>query len=245
MKKEKKDSKKEDKNTKKKKVTEVIEMEKDGEKKFIEAEGTKEEKISNKGQAEKQRKQLRNVLIGMGMVVLLIIAIMFSWNIMKTINYEGVKFYKNTKEIEGVTLYNTKVPLYNSEGKHHADYNFYLRNSPKKLAEVPFEGELVFVQNMVINSEESFNCDGNGIIAIANLNNLYTLLGAKVMKDENATCDPQAKYSYLNIIKGNETRIDQVGPACYDISIKDCEILEGTERFMLKTFVKLEEANVV
>lgn len=239
MKKKKKDNKK----TKRKEVSETFELEKNGEEKVIEAKGVKEEKISNIGQKKKQQKQLRNVLIGMGVVVLLIVSIFFFLKIVRIVDYKGVKF-ELVKEGE-LLLYNTKVPLYNSDGKHYSDYNFYLRNNPKELGEIYFEGEMVFVQNMVINTEESFNCDGDGIIALANVNNLYSLLGANVIKDENASCDANGAYSYVNIIPGNETKVEQVGPACYDISIKDCEILKGTERFMLETFVKLKEANVV
>jgi len=38
------------------------------------------------------------------------------------------------------------------------------------------------------------------------------------------------------------TKIEQFGTACYDIYIKNCEILEGTERFMFETLVKVNEA---
>src|SRR3989344_7310085 len=139
-------------------------------------------------------------------------------------------------------LYNTKVALFNENGVHYQNYNFFLRNDPRDLAKaVKFNGELELKKLVVINSEEEFNCDGDGIIAVLNLRQLYEILGAKVVKDENATCDSEGKYMYINLKEGKETRIEQTGTACYDILINNCEILEGTEKFMVETFAKVNE----
>ena len=67
------------------------------------------------------------------------------------------------------------------------------------------------------------------------------MVGTKVIRDENATCDSEGRYMYINLKSGDKTKIEQSGNACYDILINNCEILEGTERFMVETFAKLNE----
>jgi len=127
------------------------------------------------------------------------------------------------------------------DGKN-AEYNFYLRNDPRKLDEgVSFNGNLSLAQNLVLNSTEDFNCDGFGIIATANLVNLYKVSGINVIKDQNATCDSEGRYAFINLQKGSETRIDKVGPACYNVNISNCEILEATERLMLESFIEINK----
>ena len=131
--------------------------------------------------------------------------------------------------------------MYSKTGAHVADYNFYIRNDPRKLEEVPFEGDLHILDLMVFNTTEDFNCDGDGVIGVANLVKLYQFLETKIMRDENATCDSQGRYMFLNIQPGEETKVTKVGPSCYNLEVNDCEILEVTERFMIETFVKYDK----
>src|SRR3989344_3341023 len=194
----------------------------------------------DKTQIERERKQLRNVLLGLGIFVILIVLAVFFINSIKSFEYKGTKF--DIVREGNLILYNTKVALFDENGVHYQNYNFFLRNDPRDLAKaVKFNGELELKKLVVINSEEEFNCDGDGIIAVLNLRQLYEILGAKVVKDENATCDSEGKYMYINLKEGKETRIEQTGTACYDILINNCEILEGTEKFMVETFAKVNE----
>jgi hypothetical protein len=41
----------------------------------------------------------------------------------------------------------------------------------------------------------------------------------------------------LNVIPGEKTEINQIGESCYELTVNDCEILKGTERFMTEAFV--------
>ena len=194
----------------------------------------------NKNILEKERKQLRNVLLGLGVFVILIVLAVFFINSIKSFEYKGTKF--DIVKEGNLILYNTKVALFNENGAHYQNYNFFLRNDPRDLAKaVKFNGELELKKLVVINSEEEFNCDGDGIIAVLNLRQLYEILGAKVIKDENAMCSSDGEYMYINLKEGEETRIEQTGTACYDILINNCEILEGTEKFMVETFAKINE----
>lgn len=185
-----------------------------------------------------ENRQLRKIFIGLGIFVVLIIAFVLIGKSLTKFEYKGVKF-EIVKEGD-LTLYNTKVPLYDSAGGYYSNYNFYLRNDPRKL-DVEFNGLIGFNDEMVIRAHDSLNCNGYGIIAIENLRRLYTLYDRSVIRNESYGCDMEGRYTYVNIKPGEETKVEQFGTACYNIEIKDCEILEGTEKFMIETFVKINE----
>ena len=229
------------KKTRKKNVREIFEVEDSkGNVKEVEKKGKVEEVVSEKGQIKKENKQLKNILIGIGIFILVILLVVGATKLMANFKYENTKF-KMVKE-GNLIFYKTSFPMKNARGEHVADYSFFIRNDPRKLEkEVPFLGELKFMENMVINSESEFECNGDGVIAIANLVKLYEVVGTRAIKDENASCDSQSRYIYIEIKEGNETKVEQFSNTCYNIYINDCEILKGTERFMTKTFVKVNE----
>ena len=195
-----------------------------------------EQEKADKKTREKENKQLGSVLISIILIIAFIIAIIFYFDSVRNFDYKGVKF--ETVKMKDLIFYNTKLPVYNSSGEKYTDYNFYLRKDPRK-SEVSLNGSIVLKKNMVLNMESDFNCEGDGVISIANLKQLYEFLGTKVIKDENASCDLLGRYMYVVIKEGNETKIVQNGISCYNIYINDCEILDGTEKFMVETFVEL------
>lgn len=198
---------------------------------------------TKKESTKSQNKILKNFLIGMGGIIVLIFLIVLLINSLNSFEYQGVKF-KVVKFCDAkpcLITYNTEIPVI-YQGKN-TTYNFYLRNDPRKLTEnVQFDGRLVFRDLMVLNSTSDFNCNGDGIIAVANLLNLYKIARISVIKDENATCDTAGRYMFVNLQESNETSIEKVGSACYNINIKNCEILKGTERFMVESFVEINKA---
>ncbi|HEB47074.1 MAG TPA: hypothetical protein ENI22_01245 [Candidatus Pacearchaeota archaeon] len=197
----------------------------------------KVKKATKKEQIRSENKILRNFLIGVGILIATIFLIMFIFNSINNFEYKGVNF--ETVREGQLTLYKTSLPVIYKGQK--TDYNFYLRNDPRELKEITFQRELNLRDNLVINSTEDFNCQGDGIIAIANLINLYKISGINVLKDENATCDVSGRYMFVRLQSGNETSIEKFGPACYNININNCEILEGTERFMIESFVEINK----
>ena len=202
----------------------------------------KGEKTSRKKQAESQNKILKNFFIWIGVIIITILLVFLLINQGKNFEYEGVEFsivkFCDTRPC--LTTYNTKIPV-----THQGivrPYNFYLRNDPRKLAKsVPFDGEVVFKNNMFINITFNRYCEGHETIAVANFLNLYGILGINVIADENAGCNLEGNSMFVLIQESNRTSIEQVGPACYNINIKNCEILEGTERFLIDTFVELNK----
>lgn len=194
-------------------------------------------------EAKKQNKQLRNILIIVGVLFSVFLLSYFFIDSVRHFEYRGIKF--DVVKEKDLIFYNTGIPLYQGNpitGKFIGEYNFYLRNDPRKIGEeVPFKGELYLFENIVINSTEEFNCEGDGVIAIANLVNLLNKMGAEVIRDDNATCDWQGEYNFIRLLPGDTTNIRMVGPGCYDLSINNCEILEVTERFMIEIFAKINE----
>jgi hypothetical protein len=198
---------------------------------------TKKEEIKEKKKIKSEEdKVLRFVLLFIGVFFLVLIVSFFVIRQQNNPDYKGLTF--NVIQEGEITFYQTSFPvLY--QGKV-ADYNIYLRNNPKELArKVTFEGEIDSIKDTVINITKEFDCDGDQVIAIANLVNLYNALGKDIMADNNASCDELGRYMYIVVQPGEETSIEQYGPSCYNINIKDCEILEGTERFIAEMLVKI------
>ena len=220
----------------KKEVHEFVEITKDGKEETKEFSGVEKAKHASKEEIKKQGKQFMIILSILGVFILFFVIFLFITYKTANFNYEGVKF-KIVKE-GNLIFYNTAFPVYSEGGEKISNYNFYIRNNPKKLKDIPFIGELSFSGNMVINVTGNFDCEGDGVIAIANVVNLYNLLGTEVIKDQEAGCDAAGRYIFLQIEAGNETKVEQFWNTCYRITINKCEILEGTERFMLKTFVE-------
>ena len=193
-------------------------------------------KISEKKQIKQENKILKIFIFGIIGFILVIVLFALFMNSLSGFEHEGVKF--NVVKEGELILYRTALPvIYRGE---EDEYNFYLRNDPRKL-NVSFEGSLDILENVVINETGNFICGGDGVIAIANIVNLYKILGTDVIKDDTADCDIQGRYMFIRLRQGNETSIEEFGPACYNININNCEILEGTERFMIETFIEVNK----
>jgi len=190
---------------------------------------------SSKKQIEKENKILRNIFILVGILFFLFLASYIIVGSIRNFNYRGTDFeiIKEGKLI----FYKTAFPAYSAEGEHVADYNFYIRNDPRKLEEIEFIGSFDWKENIVINMTEEFNCEGDGVIALANMLNLKTF-GANIIQDEKAGCTYDGGFMFLKIQSGNETKIEEFGPSCYNLHVNNCEILKVTEKFMVETFVQ-------
>jgi len=198
----------------------------------------REKRIRKKEQIKSEDKILKNLFIGLGIAIIAIVLIVLISNFAKNFEYEGVKF-KIIKEGD-LILYQTSIPVIYQEKR--VPYNFYFRNDPRDLGkDIPFEGEIELKQILVLNSTEDFNCGGDGIIAVANLLNLYKISGIDVIKDDEAVCDSEGRYAFMKLQAGNETSIEKFGSACYNVNINNCEILKALERMMLESFIEINK----
>jgi hypothetical protein len=237
-------------NVKKKEVCETFNVEENGKEKVVESCGIEEEKIATEGQIKKQNKLFKSILLvmlGFLAFFFLILFVNYSLNHFKV---NGVNFEIDTQSMIGTKLYKTSLPgiidengnftVGNYDSGEKADYRIWFRNDPRILKEISFDGNISgLLKNVVWNQTEDYVCNGD-YIGIQNLLNVYDALGVKVMKDDNASCDSLGRYTYLTILNGDETKIEQTGSACYNIYVNNCEILPATERFLLEL---LREAN--
>lgn len=228
------------KGTKKKKeekVCEVFEVEKEGKEEIKESCGVQEVEEVKEGQIKEENKLLRNVLIIVGAVLVLFLAVYFFAQSVNTFKHDE-RVYDIMDE-GSVRFYHTAFP-WTLEGKP-VTYNIYLRRDPRKNEKnIPFEGELTKISKAIaINFNGDFNCEGDGILATANFNQIFTAFGAQVMNDPNATCDEQQRYTYISIEEGDKTKIIQNSPTCYTFQVNNCEILDVTERFITESLIFL------
>jgi hypothetical protein len=237
-------------NIKKKEVCETFNVEENGEERVVESCGIEEEKVATEGQIKKQNKLFKSiilVMVGFLAFFFLILFVNYSLNHFKV---DGVTFEVDTKSMLGNTLYKTSLPgiidedgnftVGNYDSGNKADYRIWFRNDPRTLKEISFDGNISgLLKNVVWNQTEDYVCDGD-YIGIQNLLNVYDALGIKVMKDDSASCDDLGRYTYLTILNGDETKIEQTSSTCYNLYVNNCEILPATERFLLEL---LREAN--
>lgn len=196
---------------------------------------------------KEQKKEQNKILLGF-LVLIVVVAIAFVVWVMLSQNkvhfeYKGVGF----DIVDEIAPYRTAIPVTIGGGVTGAvtgtqtDYYFYLRTDPRELAKMKFNGDIKILKEVVIKSEEEFNCEGDGIIGIANLARLYQLFGANVVKDPQVECSSQENYIVWHFINGDKTEVKEIAPACYEISINNCEILKATEKIMVETFVEFNK----
>lgn len=216
-------------NKKKTKVTEVFEVEKKGKEAVVKKESTVETEVSKKGQKKHQDKLLKAIFgISIG-IILLFVAGYFYVDSLKTSNYNGVDF---TTIAEGDLLF-YKTTVVTGTTKEVINNNIYLRTKIKDLKNIPFNrDEFNLMKLAVLNYSSEFACDERKSIAEANLNHLHEVLGIQLMKDENAACDPEGRYSYYNFMESDEIEFEVIGNNCYNIKAPSCELLPSMEKLM-------------
>ena len=219
----------------KEEVVEYFEVEKDGKNKVVEAKGEEiTDEMPAKNQVLNENKLLRNILIALGILMLVFLGIYFFANSSKNFEYKSVGY----TVVDEVAPYRTSFPV-KYQG-NDAVYNIYLRNDPRKLDEtIPFSGEINLKEFVVVNATEKLNCNGEGVIAVANLAKMQ-IFQMQLLKDKNATCDSQGRYMFINIIEGNESKVEQYGPSCYELTVSNCEVIPVTERFLTEIFSEVK-----
>ena len=213
-------------------------LKKDGEKpeeKIVKVHGTEEQKLDTPGQIKHHSKLLKNFLIAIGIFALIFIFIFVSIYASKNFEYKGMEF--DVIREGNVIFYHTSFPFILDD--RPMNYNVFLRNDPRKLNKIPFEGNLNLLEMMVINNSDSFVCEGKGGIAMINFQQILGSFGMSFMKDPNASCDSQGRYMFIQIQEGDVTGIEQTGPACYNFNVNNCEILEVTEKFLIESLAEL------
>jgi hypothetical protein len=203
--------------------------------KIVKVQGTEEQKLETPNQAKYHNKLLKNFLIAVGIFTLIMIFIVISIYSAKNFEYKEMKF--DVIREGNIIFYHTSFPIIQDE--RPMNYNVYLRNDPRKLNKIQFEGDLNLLEMMVINSSDDVKCEGHGGMATINLQQVLKVFGITMIKDPLANCDSEGRYMFVQILEGDVTKIEQTGPACYNLYVNDCEVLKVTEKFLIESLVKL------
>ena len=193
------------------------------------------ESVKKKNKIQNPKSQTFHIIIIVCVsILILVLAAYFYIDSLRSYSYGDVEF--TTVQEGDLTFYQTSIPVIVNK-ENIVPYNFYLRTKPRELAKMPFDSEdFSFMKNTVMSFEKDFNCDGDAIIAIANLAKLHEILGISIMRDENVSCD--SRYSYIKIMEGEKTEVQKLDKNCYNLVLADCEILKVTERYMLEMFAE-------
>lgn len=197
-------------------------------------------------QEDKYGKQLKWILIFMGIALLALVLGYFIVKSGSKFEYAGLSFEKMM--YDKLVLYHAKISIKDSNGNLIANYNMYLKNDPRTLSNIPINGILRFTANSVISIDESIEgCSDNGVAGAnlgsffkdAGINITYAYTNKTVAKEKGAvyaTCNDSAKQTVIIIQQTNSTEINQESNNCYVISFKDCEINKAVERFMVGVY---------
>jgi len=216
------------------KVCEEFEVGKDGDERVVKTCGVEPKKHASKEEIAKQNKLLRNVLIIVGLIFLVTVGTYFIFNGLKYFEYNDRTW--DVMQEGSVTFYHTSFPMFKN-GKQFGVYDVFLRNNPRNLdRDVEFEGKVRLREMFVLNYTSEIDCGSQGVISIANMNQIFGAMGSTIMRDDNATCDDAGRYLYANIIPSDENKIEEFGNAgtCYNLYVDDCDVLEVTEKFIVE-----------
>ena len=227
---------------KKEKITEIFEVEKDGKEKEVKKTGTEEIEVSKKGQEKHQNNILKGILVT-ALVLFLIVAGFYLYSTHHTnrsLTYNKIVKFTPIKT-GNMIFYKTQIPYV--ENGTTVPYNFYLRTPPKELEKIPFNTTgFNLMKVMDVNGSDNFNCNGDGVIAVANLAQLNNAIHAQFVMDPNATCDPQGRYMFFNLVNSTKTQIVKDSPTCYTVEVSNCQVLPAMEKIMAEMFVKVNQA---
>ena len=121
-------------------------------------------------------------------------------------------------------------------------YNFFFRTDPREIeALVPFEGEFNLGSTLDLGITYGLSCEGYSSVALDNFGSIFRTAGVTLETSGSGTCGSENGKMYVTIQEGDKTWIEQTGDSCYEINIKGCDILAGTERFTLEALSEINK----
>ncbi|NCO18309.1 hypothetical protein COT60_02370 [Candidatus Pacearchaeota archaeon CG09_land_8_20_14_0_10_30_9] len=199
----------------------------------------KKEEFENERSENQENKILKMIFLIVGVVFLLIAGIYFYTQSQINFTYKNIEFQKT--KIGEIDFYETKTLATADDGSL---FGFRLRTKPSVLENIPFENvdelRLMKVNGYTYEDNKTFDCEGDGVIAMANLQRLFSKQGMSVLRDPNSGCDSEGRYNYFTLKYGSATEINEIGLNCYEIVIQgndaQCQILPATEKLMVELY---------
>ena len=201
----------------------------------------------------KQNTQVKWIVFLMISVILIIVVVPFvNKNFINTFDYKGLEFQKT--KLGDLVFYSTRFPVVIGTGEVIGTYAVNLRNDPRKLEKIKTDITDDIIRFSITRDKYdpvyiSLNpfmeiCE-DSVISMAGLSGFLKDSGLKIntaytdkayAKSHNSTqrwCDNSVYDTVIVVTDGNETSVKEIGPFCYEIKFKDCEIMQSTERFMV------------
>ncbi len=207
-------------------------------------------KISKKEIKKKQNKQIIWAIILMISLILIIVGVPFiKNNFINKFRYINLDFQKT--QLGDMNFYSTKIPVANSLNEVIGTFSMNFRNDPRKLEDMKIIKTTtvpIFIKDRVVyispgkierNCVESIAATltlSGFLRQFAQMNVSAGISDKKVAEEANfpyITCANTKKNTVIEVLEGNETKIEQISPDCYRIEYKDCEIMKVSEKFIL------------
>lgn len=203
----------------------------------------KGEVVTEDKKAKNYNKQIKIVVFVMA--ILLVSVFLTYWIVQesKTFEYKGMRFYK---EKEGTIIFYKSLLGYVSYSGENVPFVLKLRTDPRKLDEIKVEGQIKnFREEMILSlSPQIANCT-NTVRTMVDFSMTFGAFGIKTTaattdkkysKENNVpliTCKDAQQKTVIVMTEGEENKIIKTAD-CYTIEIKNCEIQENFEKFILE-----------
>ena len=209
--------------------------------------GARRQEKAEKPVKDKYDKQLLTILVVIGIVFIIIFSIWILVQKSKKFEYGGVNF---EKIIYGkLPLYYSPIDITRSDGSK-VRYNLYLRNDPRA-NNIPIDADINFkLGKIYVTSDEGVGKCEDTTLALVNLGSFLSGMGfqpkgassnEQIAEQYNApyvTCWNNIGITILSLETAeDEMKIsqDKGNPNCYILRVKDCNMINITEKFITET----------
>jgi hypothetical protein len=195
----------------------------------------------------KIEKEVLWILIFMAAVIVVFLVVSLIFRSLSEFNYKGLHFSK--ERFGKLVVYHYYYYFNDNQGKI-TQYNLYLRNDPRN-SSIPVTGTSVLFDKPLYLTVKTANLTecSDSILAIGDLARFLGENGLKVNSgnmdyleaatahQEYVTCENKNESDVIQIVSGNETRIDIMGD-CATITIgPSCDILQAVEIFKIQSII--------
>jgi len=210
--------------------------------------------IDNSDIKKIQERQIKWAIYLMVAVVLVIVVLPYiKSNYIDKFDYHGLTFQKT--QLGDLEFYSTQFPVVVGTGEVVGSYSVNLRNNPKELDKIPIttnKNRIEFTLNdgkfgdayIALNPFMEL-CDNSsiamaslsGFLKDSNLNVISAVTDKAYARDNNITqrwCNSDPLDTVFYVTDGNDTKITEIQNGCYELQFNNCEILQVSERTILK-----------
>jgi hypothetical protein len=189
----------------------------------------------------------------MAILIIVVIVPFVKYNYVDKFDYHGLTFQKT--QLGDLEFYSTQFPVVVGTGEVVGSYSVNLRNNPKELDKIPIttnKNRIEFTLNdgkfgdayIALNPFMEL-CDNSsiamaslsGFLKDSNLNVISAVTDKAYARDNNITqrwCNSDPLDTVFYVTDGNDTKITEIQNGCYELQFNNCEILQVSERTILK-----------